>query len=91
MIGALSILYIYPLSIEDYGLSQAIANFSLFLVPFIGFNANAVVINFYNPHKKDPNSILLLGFFLSAIFSVIFLIVYFLVIKPNLHNLERLD
>jgi O-antigen/teichoic acid export membrane protein len=90
MIGALSILYIYPLSIENYGLSQAVANFSLFLVPFIGFNANAVVINFYNPQKKDPNSILLLGFLLSAIFSVIFLIVYFLVIKPNLHNLEHL-
>lgn len=90
MIGALSILYIYPLSIENYGLSQAIGNFSLFLVPFIGFNANAVVINFYDHNKKDPNTILLLGFFLSAIFSVIFLIFYFLLIKPNLNSLTLL-
>lgn len=87
MIGALSILYIYPLNIENYGLSQAIANFSLFLVPFIGFNANAVVINYYNPHKKDPNDILLLGFFLSACFAVLFLAIYWIFIKPNLSSL----
>ncbi|MES2517139.1 MAG: polysaccharide biosynthesis C-terminal domain-containing protein [Bacteroidota bacterium] len=86
----MSILYIYPLSIENYGLSQAIGNFSLFLVPFIGFNANAVVINFYDQKKKDPNTILLLGFFLSAIFSVVFLILYFIVIKPNLSSLTLL-
>ena len=90
MIGALSVLYIYPLNIENYGLSQAIVNFSLFLVPFIGFNANSVVINYYNPNDKSPNDILSFGFFLSAIFSVLFLIIYFYAIRPALGSLRYL-
>ena len=89
LIGAFSVLFIYPLSLENYGLSQAITNFGIFLVPFLGFGTNSLVINYFDNRKKNSNNILISGLILSAFYIFIFLAIYFFVIKSNIEYLNK--
>jgi O-antigen/teichoic acid export membrane protein len=88
LIGALSILYIYPLSLEDYGFSQAIYSFSVFLIPFLGFNSSSIVINNYEPDNNNPNKVLILGFSLAILFSGTFIVIYYLFLRQNIYLLQ---
>ena len=87
LIGALSILYVYPLSLENYGLSQAIYSFSVFLIPFLGFNSSAVVINNYDPQSENPNKVLIYGFCFASIFATLFIVLYYTIFRQYLYLL----
>jgi len=86
-IGALSILYVYPLSLENYGLSQAIYSFSVFLIPFLGFNSSAIIINNYDPQSENPNKVLIYGFFFATVFSSIFIFLYYTIFRQYIYLL----
>lgn len=87
LIGALSILYVYPLSLENYGLSQAIYSFSVFLIPFLGFNSSSIIINNYDPQSENPNKVLIYGFCFASIFATLFIVLYYIVFRRYLYLL----
>ena len=71
LIGALSVLYIYPLSIKSYGFSQTILSYVLILVPFLGLGASTITIRFYEPNSKNPNDILIITTIVYLISSLL--------------------
>lgn len=90
MIGALSVLYIYPLNIENVGLAQTVTNFGLFLSPFIGFSSSTLIIRFYDNSNEEPNSILIIGLLIATIYALLFIVVFYFFILPNLNSLQFL-
>jgi O-antigen/teichoic acid export membrane protein len=88
LIGGLSILFVYPLSLENYGFSQAIYSYSVFLIPFLGFNSSSIVINNYDQKNDNPNKILIFGFFFSSFFAIIFIMLYFVIFRKYIHLLS---
>lgn len=90
IIGALSVLFIYPLKIETYGLSQAILNFSLFLMPFISFGTIPIVLKFFNKRQKSSNIIIVIAAALTVLFGLIFLVLFLVFLRPNVSSLNVL-
>jgi O-antigen/teichoic acid export membrane protein len=83
LIGAFSVLFVYPLSLESYGFSQALANYGLFLVPFIGFGSSNLIIKYYQPQSAQPNQVLAWGLLMGLCNILVFVILYLLLVKPH--------
>lgn len=80
-IGAVSVIFIYPLDRETYGLARFIIDASMFIAPFLMLGFGSVTIRFF-PHFKDEakghNGFL---FFLVSgvgVGSIIFILLAFL-------------
>lgn len=82
VLGGISVLFIYPLDDEIYGLAQFIYSTAFFLIPFSTFGILSLVVKFYpkfkNPKKKDHGFLSLLSLSLLGAIAVFFLVLYFL-------------
>ena len=88
-IGALAILFIYPLNDELYGFAQWVYSTILLLAPLASFGISSIVLKYYPVFKSKVNQanhgFLNLVLLISGIAYVIFLICWFL-FKPYLLN-----
>ena len=81
LIGAVSVIFIYPLDPKSYGLARFLIDGSLFLMPFLLLGFSGVMIRFF-PHfkneKKGHNGILFL--IISVVFCtcLVFVLLAFL-------------
>lgn len=55
VIGIISVLYIYPLNKEIYGLFRFVVDTSNIFVPFIMLGASGISIRFFNKFKNETN------------------------------------
>ena len=82
VLGGISVLFIYPLDDEIYGLAQFIYSTAFLLIPFSTFGILSLVVKFYpkfkNPKKKDHGFLTLLSLSLIGAFAIFFLLLYFL-------------
>lgn len=79
-IGALSILFIYPLDDEIYGYANYLYSVATLFIPLASFGMSNVVIRYFREFKNgsDNNGLLSLVFVLSGILNLLFFIIYFL-------------
>lgn len=89
VISAISVIYIYPKDLENYGLLQTIIGYNLIISPIIGLGFNNAIINFSHQSTKNKSDLaivcsafnIVLGFLIFYIGLQI--LMFFL---PNLIN-----
>ncbi len=91
-IGAISILFIYPLNDEIYGYAQWMYSTAYLLVPFASLGVVSLIVRYYpafkkSPGKNDSGFMSLIFTFLAGAFTF-FLICWFLFRRTILKGLD---
>lgn len=76
LVGALSVLFIYPLDIQQYGYANGINSLIIFAGPLFGFSCNAIITRF--SHSKDLSKIQVLK--ISILFTLVSTLVMLLIL-----------
>lgn len=79
LIGALSILFVYPLNDELYGYANYLYSVATLFIPLASFGMSSLVIRYFREFKNnsDNNGLLSLVLVLSLALNVVFFLAYF--------------
>jgi len=89
LIGALSVLFIYPLDLSLYGYANGINSLIVFSAPILGFSSNAILTKYFHSKSLNAGQTLSLSFVFTSLFSISLSLFVFFAQKPIFQILQK--
>lgn len=89
LIGALSVLFIYPLDLSLYGYANGVNSLIVFSAPILGFSSNAILTKYFHSKSINAGQTLSISFVFTCIFSITLSLFIFFAQKPIFDILQK--